>query len=343
MATRCNAASQRKTRNRISSPITGAFQAYRSAAGFGIRLDGGTAYSGAFITRYYDPLLVKVTASGATPLEAIHRMDRALREFRIRGVATNLTFLEAIINHPKFQSNDYTTRFIDTTPELFEQMKRQDRATKLLTYIADVTVNGHPETKGRAKPARDAAKPRVPWFGDKLVADGTKQLLGQLGPKKFAEWMRNEKRALITDTTMRDGHQSLLATRVRTYDIARIANAYAQALPNLFSPGMLGRGYFRRLHALPDRRPVGASSTGARRRAQPPVADASARCERGWLQILSGQCGENISCARQRARALTCSAFSTASTGLRTCACRWMRCWRKTSSVKRRSAIRAIF
>ncbi len=216
-------------------PDYGRIQAYRSASGFGIRLDGGTAYSGAFITRYYDPLLVKVTASGSTPLEAIRRMDRALREFRIRGVATNLTFLEAIINHPKFQANDYTTRFIDTTPELFEQVKRQDRATKLLTYIADVTVNGHPETKGRAKPAKDAARPRVPWFGDKPVADGTKQRLEQLGPKKFAEWVRNEKRALITDTTMRDGHQSLLATRVRTYDIARIASSYAQALPNLFS------------------------------------------------------------------------------------------------------------
>ncbi|MFD1199734.1 pyruvate carboxylase [Brucella gallinifaecis] len=216
-------------------PDYGRIQAYRSASGFGIRLDGGTAYSGAVITRYYDPLLVKVTASGATPIEAIRRMDRALREFRIRGVATNLTFVEAIINHPKFQSNDYTTRFIDTTPELFTHMKRQDRATKLLTYVADVTVNGHPETKGRAEPSKDAARPVVPWFGDRPVVDGTKQLLDKLGPKKFAEWMRNEKRVLMTDTTMRDGHQSLLATRVRSYDIARVANAYAQALPNLFS------------------------------------------------------------------------------------------------------------
>ncbi|GLU28602.1 pyruvate carboxylase [Brucella sp. NBRC 12950] len=216
-------------------PDYGRIQAYRSASGFGIRLDGGTAYSGAVITRYYDPLLVKVTASGSTPIEAIRRMDRALREFRIRGVATNLTFVEAIINHPRFQSNDYTTRFIDTTPELFTHMKRQDRATKLLTYVADVTVNGHPETKGRAEPSQDAAKPIVPWFGDRPVVNGTKQLLDKLGPQKFAEWMRNEKRVLLTDTTMRDGHQSLLATRVRTYDIARVANAYAQALPNLFS------------------------------------------------------------------------------------------------------------
>ncbi|MFN3502054.1 MAG: biotin carboxylase N-terminal domain-containing protein, partial [Allorhizobium sp.] len=213
-------------------PDYGRITAYRSAAGFGIRLDGGTAYSGAIITRYYDPLLVKVTASGSTPQEAISRMDRALREFRIRGVATNLTFLEAIIGHPSFRDNSYTTRFIDTTPELFQQVKRQDRATKLLTYLADVTVNGHPEVKGRPKPPADAAEPVVPFI-DAAMKPGTKQLLDELGPKKFGDWMRNEKRILMTDTTMRDGHQSLLATRVRTHDIARIADTYARALPNL--------------------------------------------------------------------------------------------------------------
>src|SRR5690606_34685911 len=111
----------------------------------------------------YDPLLEKVTAWAPTPEETIRRMDRALREFRIRGVATNLTFLEAIITHPSFLDNTYTTQFIDTTPELFEQVKRQDRATKLLTYLADVTVNGHPETKGRPLPVEDAAAPRVPY------------------------------------------------------------------------------------------------------------------------------------------------------------------------------------
>ena len=215
-------------------PDYGRITAYRSAAGFGIRLDGGTAYSGAIITRYYDPLLVKVTASGGSPEEAIARMDRALREFRIRGVATNLTFLEAIIGHEKFRNNSYTTRFIDTTPELFTQVKRQDRATKLLNYLADVTVNGHPETRGRPKPKKDAARPTVPYI-DAPIADGTRQKLDALGPKKFAEWMRNEERVLFTDTTMRDGHQSLLATRMRTFDIARIAGVYARALPQLFS------------------------------------------------------------------------------------------------------------
>jgi pyruvate carboxylase len=215
-------------------PDYGRITAYRSAAGFGIRLDGGTAYSGAIITRFYDPLLVKVTAWASTPAETIARMDRALREFRIRGVATNLTFLEAIITHPKFRDNSYTTRFIDTTPELFQQVKRQDRATKLLTYLADVTVNGHPETRGRPTPSPKAAEPVLPYIDGK-VPDGTKQLLDKLGPQKFAEWMRNEKRVLMTDTTMRDGHQSLLATRMRTYDIAHVAGTYARALPQLLS------------------------------------------------------------------------------------------------------------
>jgi pyruvate carboxylase len=215
-------------------PDYGRITAYRGATGFGIRLDGGTAYSGAVITRYYDPLLEKVTAWAPSPEEAIRRMERALREFRIRGVATNLTFLEAIIGHPKFRDNSYTTRFIDTTPELFQQVKRQDRATKLLTYIADVTVNGHPEAKGRARPPEDAAAPVLPFI-DGPIPDGTKQLLDKLGPKAFGQWMRAEKRVLMTDTTMRDGHQSLLATRMRTYDIAQIAGTYARALPNLLS------------------------------------------------------------------------------------------------------------
>ncbi|GAA4122494.1 pyruvate carboxylase [Aminobacter aganoensis] len=215
-------------------PDYGRITAYRGATGFGIRLDGGTAYSGAVITRFYDPLLEKVTAWAPTPHETIARMHRALREFRIRGVATNLTFLEAIITHPAFHDNSYTTRFIDSTPELFAQVKRQDRATKLLNYLADVTVNGHPETRGRALPNPEAAAPVVPWFTGP-VPDGSKQRLDDLGPEKFAAWMRAQKQVLITDTTMRDGHQSLLATRVRTHDIARIAGTYARALPQLLS------------------------------------------------------------------------------------------------------------
>ncbi|SDU39034.1 pyruvate carboxylase [Stappia sp. ES.058] len=215
-------------------PDYGRITAYRGATGFGIRLDGGTAYSGAVITRFYDPLLEKVTAWAPTAEEAAQRMDRALREFRIRGVATNLVFLENVIDHPDFRGNNYTTRFIDETPALFEQVTRRDRATKLLTYIADVTVNGHPETKNRPQPPAEAAAPHVPVI-DAPVRNGTRQLLDELGPAGFADWMKAERRALVTDTTMRDGHQSLLATRMRSHDIVAVADAYARGMPQLFS------------------------------------------------------------------------------------------------------------
>ena len=140
-------------------PDYGRITAYRGATGHGIRLDGGTAYSGAVITRYYDSLLEKVTAWAPTPEMAIARLDRALREFRIRGVSTNIAFVENLLKHPTFLDYTYTTKFIDTTPELFHFTPRRDRATKILTYIADITVNGHPETAGRPKPPAEARRP----------------------------------------------------------------------------------------------------------------------------------------------------------------------------------------
>lgn len=143
-------------------PDYGRITAFREATGMGIRLDGGTAYSGGVITRYYDSLLVKITANAQTPEGAIARMDRALREFRIRGVSTNIAFVENLLKHPIFLSNEYTTKFIDTTPELFDFAARRDRGTKVLTYIADITVNGHPEVQGRVKPRKDLALPRAP-------------------------------------------------------------------------------------------------------------------------------------------------------------------------------------
>ena len=216
-------------------PDYGRITAYRSASGFGVRLDGGTAYGGAVITRYYDSLLVKVTTWAPSPLEAIRRMDRTLREFRIRGVASNIAFVETLINHPKFAANDYTTRFIDETPELFQFPKRLDRATKLATFIADVSVNGNPEVKGRPKPPGHALVPRAPHFERGKPADGTRQLLKEKGAKAVADWMLAQRQVLVTDTTMRDAHQSLLATRMRTYDMAKVADAYAHKLPNLFS------------------------------------------------------------------------------------------------------------
>ena len=214
-------------------PDYGRLTAYRSATGNGIRLDGGTAYAGWVITRYYDSLLVKVTAWAQTPQAAIARMDRALREFRIRGVSTNIEFVINLLKHPTFLNDTYTTKFIDTTPDLLQFTKRQDRATKILTYVADITVNGHPETAGRPKPHAEARQPRPP----KPRAEpqmGTRNLLEQKGPQAVADWMRAQKKVLITDTTMRDGHQSLLATRMRSIDMIRVAPTYAANLGQLF-------------------------------------------------------------------------------------------------------------
>lgn len=224
-------------------PDYGRLTAYRSATGMGIRLDGGTAYAGGVITRYYDSLLVKVTAWAQTPQAAINRMDRALREFRIRGVSTNIEFVINLLKHPTFLNDTYTTKFIDTTPDLFEFKKRQDRATKILTYIADITVNGHPETAGRAKPDAHARAPRAPKAQGNPAA-GTRNLLETKGPQAVADWMLAQKQLLITDTTMRDGHQSLLATRMRSIDMIAAAPAYAANLPQLFSVECWGGATF---------------------------------------------------------------------------------------------------
>lgn len=224
-------------------PDYGRITAYRGAMGFGIRVDGGTAYSGAVVTRFYDPMLEKVTAWAPTPDEVIDRMARALTEYRIRGVTTNLAFLHNVISHRRFRANDYTTGFIDETPALFDFKARQDRATRLLTWIADVTVNDHPETRGRAKPDSDAPAASAPRFPDAPAA-GTRQVLERLGPQAFADWMKAQKRVLVTDTTMRDAHQSLLATRMRTKDIVTIAPAYATGLPQLLSLECWGGAMF---------------------------------------------------------------------------------------------------
>ncbi len=225
-------------------PDYGRITAYRTATGPGIRLDGGTAYAGSVVTRYYDSLLVKVTAWGQTPDMAIRRMDRALREFRIRGVSTNIAFVENLLGHPTFLNNSYSTRFIDETEELFDFARQRDRATKILTYIADITVNGHPETAGRPLPREDLRPPRCPAPGSETPPRGTRQMLEDEGPKAVAGWLKAQKKVLITDTTMRDAHQSLLATRMRSIDMIRIAPAYAAHLPELFSMEMWGGATF---------------------------------------------------------------------------------------------------
>ena len=241
-ALQCRVTTEDPSNNFI--PDYGRIQMYRSATGMGIRLDGGTAYSGAVITRYYDSLLTKVTAWAPTPEAAIARMDRALREFRIRGVSTNIAFVENLLKHPTFLNNEYHTKFIDETPELFDFKKRRDRATKILTYVADISVNGHPETAGRPLPHADLKLPKPPVSFVQNVTPGTRQILDQGGPEAVANWMRDQQQLLITDTTMRDGHQSLLATRMRSIDMIRVAPTYAANMSGLFSVECWGGATF---------------------------------------------------------------------------------------------------
>ncbi len=232
-------------------PDYGRLTAYRSSGGPGIRLDAGTAFGGAVITPFYDSLLVKVTASGLHFPDAANRMERCLQEFRVRGVKTNIPFLLNLIEHPKFLNGEVTTRFLDETPELFRLQARQDRATRLLAYIADVIVNGHPEVRGPqaerklpAEPLPFAATATRKTHGSTDLPKGTRNLLQELGPVKFAAWARNQRPLLLTDTTMRDAHQSLLATRMRTYDMLAIADRYARMHSGLFSLEMWGGATF---------------------------------------------------------------------------------------------------
>ena len=225
-------------------PDYGRILTYRSAGGFGVRLDGGMGYGGAVITPFYDSLLVKLTVSGPTFAAALQRMDRALREFRIRGVKTNIPFLENVIHNPIFSSGQASTTLIDTTPELFKFKAKRDRATKLLAFIGDVTVNGNPHAKGYV-PKELLTPARVPAYDHKQVPPaGTRQLLLELGPKKFAQWTLKQKQLLVTDTTFRDAHQSLFATRLRSYDMLAVAAAVARRTPNLYSMEMWGGATF---------------------------------------------------------------------------------------------------
>ena len=217
-------------------PDYGKLTAYRSPAGFGIRLDGASAYGGAVITPYFDSLLVKVTAYDATLEDACRRMDRALREFRIRGVKTNIPFVENVILHDEFQTGRCTTTFIDNTPELFAFKPRQDRATKLLHYLGDVIVNSRPDVRAKRDLNRKLPEIILPEFDiSKPIPDGSRTRLLELGPDRFADWIKMQDRLLLTDTTMRDAHQSLLATRLRTHDLLQIADYYARHASDLFS------------------------------------------------------------------------------------------------------------
>jgi pyruvate carboxylase len=226
------------------TPDYGRISHYRSAGGLGIRLDGGPGITGGIITPFYDSLLVKLSASGRRFIDAVRRMERALMEFRVRGVKTNIPFLVNVINHPDFAAGKCTTRFLDESPELFRFARTQDRASRLLTYCGEVIVNGLP---GVTRPSNYVAltEPEPPRCDlTSPIVDGSRQTLQKLGPEAFSRWIRDQKPLLLTDTTFRDAHQSLFATRFRTRDLLRAADAYARLVPNLFSIEMWGGATF---------------------------------------------------------------------------------------------------
>jgi pyruvate carboxylase len=225
-------------------PDIGRLIAYRSPGGFGIRLDAASAYVGAVITPYYDSMLVKVTSWGLTFEQCISKMDRALREFRIRGVKTNIPFLLNVIRHPVFRKGECTTKFLEDHPEIFEIQEPRDRATRILNFIGDVTVN-------RAMPRppswmeRPPLAPRVPEIEtDSMEVPEHRRVFEKEGPEGLAKWVLSQKKLLVTDTTFRDAHQSLLTTRMRTYDILQIAKATAYFGRDIFSFEMWGGATF---------------------------------------------------------------------------------------------------
>lgn len=225
-------------------PDYGTLITYRNAAGFGVRLDEGSTYPGMRISPFFDSMLVKVSTWGTTLFDASRKMNRALREFRIRGLKNNIQFLENIINHPTFIEGKATVNFIQEHPDLFQTETRLDRGTRILSFLADVSVNGNVDVK-KVDPDTRLEKPRIPDFDHHAsYPKGTKDLLTALGPEAFCQWLKNEHKIYYTDTTLRDGHQSLLATRMRTYDMLKVAEAFAKCHPQTFSMEAWGGATF---------------------------------------------------------------------------------------------------
>ena len=222
------------------SPDYGRISHYRSSGGPGVRLDAGNAFSGAVVNPFYDSLLVKVSASGRRFGDAVTKMTRTLTEFRIRGVKTNIPFLLKVLDHPTFLAGEATTRFIDSTPELFRFPERKNRATKLLRYLGETIVNGNELVKDRPPALRREPAPVPPFDPKADRPEGTRDIYKKLGAEGFSKWIREQDRLLVTDTTFRDAHQSLLATRVRTRDMVNVADAYSHRLSGLFSLEMWG-------------------------------------------------------------------------------------------------------
>ena len=230
-AIQCRITTEDPTNNFM--PDSGKIIVYRSGGGFGVRLDSGNAYTGAIITPYYDSLLVKATTYGLNHAQAVQKMLRVLGEFRIRGVKTNMGFLTNVLKEPSFVKGDYNVNFIDDHPELFNLPVVHDRGTKLLKYIGETTINGYTNAGPQEKPTFEPLE--LPQRVEGPYPDGTKQIFDSMGPEKFSKWILDQKKVLITDTTMRDAHQSLMATRVRSVDMLRVLETASKKLPGFFS------------------------------------------------------------------------------------------------------------
>lgn len=225
-------------------PDYGRVSHYRSSGGHGIRFDAGSAFSGAVVTPYYDSMLVKVTARGRHFIDGVNRMQRVLSEFRIRGIKTNIQFLENLLGEEIFRRGECTTRYIDQTPHLFKSLQSRDRATKLLNFIGNNIVNGNPLVVGRPESKRRIAASTPIIKNSSELPRGSRDIFLERGAKGFAEWVVEQPQLFITDTTFRDAHQSLLATRMRSYDMLKITPAYAHLASNLLSLEMWGGATF---------------------------------------------------------------------------------------------------
>ncbi|MAJ38410.1 MAG: pyruvate carboxylase [Flavobacteriaceae bacterium] len=226
-------------------PDYGVVTTYRSASGFGIRLDAGSIYQGVRISPFFDSMLVKVSAQARTLEDASKRMLRALQEFRIRGIKTNIPFLQNLLKHDTFREGSITVNFIEQNPSLFDLEESADRGNKLVRFLAETIVNGNPDLANKSIPKNvELPKITLPDTPKMAYPHGTKDLLNELGPDEFSKWLRADDKVHYTDTTMRDAHQSLLATRMRTFDMMAVAESYAKQNPEIFSMEIWGGATF---------------------------------------------------------------------------------------------------
>ena len=269
-------------------PDYGIITTYRSASGFGIRLDAGSVYQGVKISPFFDSMLVKVSASSRTLDDACMKMRRALAEFRIRGVNTNIAFLDNILDDKYFRDGKVTVNYIKNTPSLFKLKKPRNRATRLVDFLGDVIVNGNEDVKSKPDFSQ-LIKPEIPKYDRKAAfPKGTKDRLNELGAEGFADWLKDQKQIQFTDTTMRDAHQSLLATRMRTYDMMRVAEGFAKSNPQLFSLEVWGGATFDVCLRFLKGKSVGTFEVIEKSYAKYLTANVDSRFKRRRLYRLSG-------------------------------------------------------